>query len=262
MPTQRLRGGNRMVLDSLARRFSVRSVFPVLGVSAVLFVAFAGSASATSIIGGVANIAGTVSVSSTAIMFAPTFGIGAPGASETGAFVGTTGGTIGSLSVPPYAALTGPVTPPLGVDFITFTGGPMEPILFDLTFIPGGSGTNTACATNGPGNCTPTGSPFTLTQLAGGVEVGLTLDGIAYTGSSATGSTPTVGVFSTQVTIDGGTITGILGVLGSGGTIAGQTYSASFTATPVPEPSTALSVVFGAGLIGLSLVGRRRLGRS
>jgi hypothetical protein len=138
----------------------------------------------------------------------------------------------------------------------------MEPIMFDLTFIPAGSGTNAACATNGPGNCTPTGSPFTLTQLAGGVSVGLTLDGIAYTGASATGSTPTVGLFTTQVTIDGGTITGILGVLGSGGTIAGQTYSASFTATPVPEPSTALSAIFGAGLIGLGVIGRRRLRRN
>jgi hypothetical protein len=239
----------------------MKSVLSALGASAVLCVAFTGSASATPIIGGVANITGTVSVSMTAINFGMTFGIPV-GASETGAFVGTTGGTIQSLTVPPYTSLTGTVSPPLGVDFATFTGGPMEPIMFDLTSIPAGTGTNANCATNGPGNCTPTGSPFTLTQLNGGVSVGLTLNGIAYTGSSASGSTPTVGVFTTQVTIDGGTITGILGILGGGGTISGQTYSASFTATPTPEPSTALSVLFGAGLIGFSLIGRKRLGRT
>lgn len=242
----------------------MRSIFQVLGASAVVCLAFAGSASATSIIAGVANITGSVTVTSNAINFAPTFGV-PPMASETGAFVGLTGGTIGTLSVPPYAALTGPVTSPLGVDFITFSTGLTTPIDFDLTFIQPGVGTLAACVSNTVGNnCTPANSPFTLTQLASGVEVGLTLDGNSYTGSSATGTTPTAGVFSAQIVIDGGTITGVLAALAAG-SVSGQTYSASFIATPTvtstPEPSTGISFLFGAGLIGLSSAGCRRFRR-
>ncbi|HTD43378.1 MAG TPA: PEP-CTERM sorting domain-containing protein, partial [Bryobacteraceae bacterium] len=64
------------------------------------------------------------------------------------------------------------------------------------------------------------------------------------------------GSFSTQ--INGTTLQAIIATIASEGTIT-NTYSANFTATAaptVPEPATVS--LFGAGLIGLGLLQRRR----
>jgi hypothetical protein len=224
----------------------------VLGVSACLCGLFAGSASAATITNGVANIGGSVTVSATSIDFSTAFvALG----SQTGSFSGLTGGTFNDN-------LTGgPTTGAVDiVDFVTFTSGLVTPIDFDLTYIDPGVGSAAACATNTVGNvCTPTGSPFTLTQNSGSVTVGLDFNGIAYTGVSGTGSTPTSAGFSTQIVIDGGTLSGLLTSLGGGGSATGVSYSATFTAV-APEPGTTL--LFGAGLIGLCLMGHRHLRRS
>jgi hypothetical protein len=223
------------------------NVMTALAGSACLCVFFAASASASPITGQ-ANIGGSVSVSATTITFAPTFiALG----TQTGDFTGETGGTIKSLSA-------GIVGPDSIVDFAIFNGGTTSPIHFDLTTVVAGLGTNAACATNTIGlECTPTNSPFTLIQGPSGVAVLLELDGISYGGTSASGSSPTVGLFTTQVTVPG-TVTGILNLLGTGGTVTGQSYSASFTATPAPTtPEPGTSLLFGTGLIGLGLMVRR-----
>src|SRR5581483_5376649 len=140
---------------------------------------------------GEANISGTATVNTTGIYFNATgtgtetsqnpFFVGAP---NTNSFSGLSSGTISNIVGGPMVG-SHPIT-----DFMTFNVSGVSPVLFDLTGIDAGSGTAAPCAANAIGQaCTPTGSPFTLTQLtANTVEVGLVLEGIAYTGTSASGS--------------------------------------------------------------------------
>lgn len=223
------------------------SLFAGLLATALFF--NASSARAASVTGQ-ANIAGNVSVNLTSILFNPSF-TNTPGALETGSFTGLTGGIILPLT-------GGPVTGPANVPgFIMFNQGVATPITFDLTFIAPGVGTQAACASSTPGSlCTPNGSPFTLLQLTSSTVVAsLQLNGNAYTGTAATGSSPTTGVFSTQ-TVLGGTLPQIIGALNQGQTIQGITYSASFIASPVPEPASVL--LMGLGLAGAGLIARRK----
>ena len=210
----------------------------------------AGSARAEAVTGQ-ANIAGNVSVDLTSIVFNPTF-TNTPGAMETGSFAGLTGGTIMSLTGGPK---TGAVSVP---SFISFNLGVATPVTFDLTNIAAGVGTQAACASSTPGSlCTPNGSPFTLLQLTSSTVVAtLQLNGQAYTGSAATGTSPTTGVFSTQTVVDG-TLPQIIAALNAGQAISGITYSASFiSSSPVPEPASML--LMGLGLAGAGLIARRK----
>jgi hypothetical protein len=125
-----------------------------------------------------------------------------------------------------------------------------------LTQILPGTGTAANC-TNGSGNpCTPAGSPFTLTQSSTGVTVNLAFLGNSYTGSAASGTSPTVSLFTTQIIMPCNTTASCLALLGAGGTIDAS-YSATFTASTVPEPSALL--LMGAGLIGIGSLARRKL---
>jgi hypothetical protein len=54
----------------------------------------------------------------------------------------------------------------------------------------------------------------------------------------------------------GGTLPSIIQTLASGRSINGITYSASFVASPVPEPASML--LMGLGLAGAGLVARRK----
>lgn len=219
----------------------------VLAVPAFLFINSANAAPIT----GQANIAGNVDVSASAIEFSPAF-TNTAGAMETGSFAGLTGGTIQSLM---GGAMTGNVSVPA---FATFTAGVALPITFDLTYIAPGVGTVAGCSSSVLGSaCTPAGSPFTLFQITSNTVVAtLQLNGVSYTGSAATGTSPTNGVFSTQM-VASGTVPQIYQTLVSGGSINGITYSASFIATnPIPEPASL--ALLGLGLVGAGILARRK----
>ena len=169
---------------------------------------------------------------------------------------------------------TGSVT-----DFETSPGGPLvgfQTVHFDLMSIPANTGATVGnCTSNAPLNsCTPSGSGFTFTEDITGNQVSITFAVLmnAYTGTSASGSTPYQGLFTMQQSgiLKGSgacsglsaKITNILTCEAAGGTIA-STWSA--TESPVGEgtpggsaPEPAVAFLIGGGLMALGLRNRLR----
>jgi hypothetical protein len=218
----------------------------VIAVTSAL-VLMSGSAFATAIGTGESNTGGTVLVNSSGIFFTNF----APTPPQSGSYTGTTAVTQGNL-------VGAPTLTPNITGWATFTGAAGGPIIFDLQTINAGVGTLAGCSSNAIGSrCTPTGSGITLEQLATGVSISFSGVGIAYTGTSGTGSTPTVVSFTSQNNVPGN-ITQILAAVNS---TTGFTNSVSATydstaSAAVPEPMT-LSMM-GIGLLGLGLLRRRK----
>jgi len=196
------------------------------------------------------------------------------GSSTVFAFPST--GTLRDISTYP------PPGSPL-VDFETVTGSAAvggATIHFDLMSVPVNLITTGICSgpgANAPGNiCNPAGSPFSIQEDITGTQVSINFSTVmqAYTGTSATGVTPYIGIFSTQLSGTivgsgscsgiGATITNILTCQGTGGTIT-ATWAGTESPLlvinpnePVPEPgSTSLAFVGGALLV-ISAASRRR----
>jgi PEP-CTERM motif-containing protein len=167
---------------------------------------------------------------------------------------------VGNTALDTIKDIPGGVSLPL-VDFQTvdspLAGGVVN---FDLTsvVIPGALGN---CASSAVfTTCSPAGSDFVLfQQTADQVAISFATNEIAYTGTSASGFTPYVGIFTTELSgklPDGSdvNIPDILNYVAGGGTL---TAAWSATESPVPEPSQ-FAFLFAAGLIGVVLYSRRR----
>jgi hypothetical protein len=214
-----------------------------------LVLILAASTFGTAITSGQDQTIGSVTVSGAGVTFSNFTTIGAL---DTGAYAGNTAVTQGNLIGAPT------LTPGL-VGWSTFTI-PTGIIIFDLNTIDPGIGTAAQCLSNTIGNqCTPSASSgFTLTQVAANkVSISLNGNGIAYTGTSATGSTLTGVAFTSQNLIPG-TITGILSLVNSPSGFVADSVSATYSSTSaVPEPAT--SGLIGTALLGLGLFARRRI---
>ena len=210
-------------------------------------------------ISGTVNSTGVATVNLTSInflsgTFVPNlFLVSVPVSNSFTGLAGTTG-TISNLTN--NITNTGPQ--PVGVSFadpnwmVFSSASPL--IAFDLTFIAPGIDGSAGCSSSAVGaTCTPFSfSPFNLQNTASGTSVAFSVAGNAR--NVSTGElNPFTGNFTTQIT--GQTIPQILAAINAGQSIT-NSYSANFIVTAVPEPGTIL--LFGAGLIGLGLLQRRR----
>jgi hypothetical protein len=211
------------------------------------------------IITGELNIIGGVRVDADEIDFLPLNGgtgaIIADPFTQEGYFTAVAGqpGTIKDLNV-----TTQPVGVPFSLpDFITFAGLPG--FTMTLEFIDPGSFSSADCgAPPAAGQtCTPIlpvgVSPYNLSNLtADSSSVSFNVRGFATDGSGDPVS-PFVGTFTTQFSDQ--SLQELLATIEGGGSIDAA-FSANFTFTPIPEPSTIAMVLIGG--VAVVLGARRR----
>jgi hypothetical protein len=219
------------------------------------------------LITGVLNFTGTAQLTSSvaqpgSISFVNNaFNINAPASTQQGGFMaleGTTG-TIQNITNPPD-----PTDVPLTEPFMTFSAAPN--ITIELTLLEAGIDGVTGCEnpTAAPGQIctpappvTPNQSPFNLqntsttSSTASFNILGIEMDSLTHTSIGVTGSfTETSTTMSYQA---------ILALIEGGGTFTTGFAGQIATVSAAPEPSTWVELMMGFGLVGLSMVYRKKL---
>jgi hypothetical protein len=221
---------------------------------------------ATSIGAGQFNLAGNLYINQNSVLFGLNT-VPPPGDQLASIQLPETGPFSGLLPTGPPAQIKNiPMnpTPPNGAlsipQWIVLPDG----IDVDLQFIPLNTSVAVCTGTsadNGLGNsCRPNaGSPIVLTQTSTGVTAKVDVQGIAYTGTSTTGSSSLTGLLSANFTVGGeNTISSLLATFASQGFI-NTSYSGNFnTVAGVPEPS--MLAGFGLGMLALGFYRRRNRG--
>jgi hypothetical protein len=212
-------------------------------------------------ISGTFNTSGSVAVGATTIDFQPpvggtngTFVISNTG--NTGSFAGLSNTTGVILDLNEAVETPGQAFAPV-TGFVTFNADPT--MRFDLTAIQGGTFSSADCfAPAAAGQtCTPpafpggAANPFNLSNTSATTSsASITVFGNAV--NTVTNETdPFIGIFSTQFTVPYQTL---LSDVTNG--VVDTSYSATFSATVVPEPGTL--ILFGSGFISLYAIRRRR----
>jgi len=231
-----------------------------LSVLAMVGMPFAAQAS---FITGVLNITGEVNITLGSLAFVNNDWTGDP--LQQGGFtvLANTTGTIDNINNPPE------VTTPPGsfapvADFMTTA---VPNITFTLTDLRMGIDGAAGCSALPPAAgqvCTPNlpdQSPFNLQNLSGSSSsASFIIDGLEV--DSLTGlSTPFIGTFTTPFVLQN--FQTVLLDVEEGATLT-ESFSAQIAVPPsgTPEPSSLLELIMGIGLVGVSLVYRKKLKRA
>jgi hypothetical protein len=223
-------------------------------------------AAQASFITGVLNITGTANISLGAVSFVGNdFLINSPASSQQGGFMALNGttGTIDNMTNPPEVTTPPGSFPPV-LDFMTFALAPN--ITFTFTDLRAGIDGAAGCSNPIPATnqlCTPNlpdQSPFNLQNTSTSTSTAsFTIDGLEADSLNPGHFVAVVGTFTTPFTTMN--FQQLLSDVEAGETIT-TPFSAQFAVTGTPEPSSLLELMVGIGLVGLSLVYRKKLKRA